>query len=234
MKKFKENKTKNVEGDVKENMNNELELVKKDVTTLKRVSADIVKMQINTNQTMSMAEEALNTLTEELRDRVTQDALEQITYENNAFKMEVNQQISKVKNDTELSIMNQGKEFKKDVDEVKDMLLSTTIDRHQQVELTKMRKERISNIVGTKGTITYDLFYSPYLACLTSMLKKHLVIDSYKDIALNEFETAKDYIRNWNPSEWFQNKIIRQYKIDLENGLLDKRKEVALNKYISA
>jgi prophage antirepressor-like protein len=122
--------------------------------------------------------------------------------------------------------------IKEEMNEVQDVLSVTSIDRHQQGEITNARNRRVVSMLGGKKTAKYALFSKGYCEKCLKDLKDSLRIGSYKDIAKTEYLDALNYIANWNPSTSLNNEIIAYWLDKRDNKDIKPDKLKALNEYL--
>jgi septal ring factor EnvC (AmiA/AmiB activator) len=124
-------------------------------------------------------------------------------------------------------------DVKKDVEKVKETLKETGLDRHKQNDISEKIASRVKQLVGKKNSVTYILFYSAYRGRITKLLKQHYNVSSYKDISLDEFESALKLIDILTPESWFDNYILESWRDKIENNEAKEKEIKAYKEYIS-
>jgi len=196
-------------------MNNQLEVR---VNKLEGITGKLAGVMSNLQNGQKTMVEVLHDLSFVIADEIREQISQEILSQKEQFKQEFSEDITQVKTD---------------VEGVKEKLKQTTIDRHQEGELTQLRKSRIMKLVGGMKSPEYTLFYSRYVGKLTNDLKSYFKVSSYKDISLEEFDSAKNYINSWIAPSWYTKYLLDELKEKSENGELKISEQKALNEYLN-
>ncbi|WP_342421883.1 ORF6C domain-containing protein [Paenibacillus sp. FSL E2-0178] len=122
--------------------------------------------------------------------------------------------------------------IQEEMSEVQDVLSVTSIDRHQQKEITNARNRRVVSMLGGMKNFKYILFANKYYGQCLKDMKNKFNIATYKDLAKTELQEALNYISNWKPNVHTEKSIIADWLVKRDNGDIKKGNLRALNEYL--
>lgn len=127
---------------------------------------------------------------EVLEDRLKQDPYENLSTEMKALLM----------HDKKIqAIQKEVLEAREDIRCVKAIAEKATIDYEQQGELFRLANARGTEILGGKTAPAYKSMSKKIFQSLWRDYKKYFKVNSYKNTAIKDYETAISYIQNWHP-----------------------------------
>lgn len=74
-----------------------------------------------------------------------------------------------------------------------------TLDHGKQTQIQFAVKKRVISLLGGKQSENYKNHSKKYFAALHKDIKKRLLVPSYKDIKVKDYQNALGYIKNWIP-----------------------------------
>lgn len=164
---------------------------------------------------VEVLQELSGEISSEIRDQVSTEMLAQSV----KLKQDVNEDITCVK---------------QDIEDVKEAIKETTIDRHQESEIKNKIARQTKSLVGEKGTPKYILFYAPFRGRITNLLKNFFNVASYKDISIDEYKKAMELIGTLVPEDWFVNFILDSLRKRSKNDELKVSEQKALTLYLAS
>ena len=188
------------------------------VNKLEGITGKLAHLASNIQTGQSTIVEVLQELTGDISTEITERVSIEMIAQGIKIKQEVKEDIVYVK---------------QDIEEVKEAIKETTINRHQEKGIKDKIARQTKSLVGEKGSPKYILFYAPFRGRVTNLLKKYFEVASYKDISIDEYNKAIDLIETLVPEEWFEKYILDDWRTKSENDELKVFQQKALMSYLS-
>lgn len=137
------------------------------------------------------------------------------------------------------STNGQLKTVENDIDDVKNVLKITQIDRFELAELDNLMKSKVFSEVGAIGSDKYILFFKKFKSNLVNSVKKQfgnygVQLLSIKDIKKEDFLNAKRYIKSWKPTSKLKRKILQEWACEIEKEEKGQKSRIKNQEQINA
>lgn len=128
---------------------------------------------------------------EALENKLKQDPYENLSTEMKALLM----------HDKKIQEMQkQVIHVREDIKYVKSIAEKSTIDYEQQENIRELVNQRGTEILGGKKAPAYKAMSKKIFQSLWRDYKKYFKVNSYKNTAIKDYDSAINYVQNWHPN----------------------------------